>query len=165
MEKCNWGAHVCVGATVCRYNVAWKRIRKCGKYYTRKRKRWQIKEWHRKNEEWSWDHGFLLRTISVVHEKAHDNWQKARSETLKKQLISDVNNSWWFFRQFYCLEGPLVKKISLWLQIPFSVGCTVGFHIQNMSENKFLSEIVESHVLKRKLDFILEYVVKKSKQY
>lgn len=135
MGKGNQGAHVCVGTTNCRYNMAWKRIRKCGKYYMRKRKRWQIKEWDEKNEEWSWDCGFLLQTISVVHEKAHDNWQEARSEAVKKQPISDVNNSWWFFRQFYFLKSPLVKKISLCLHIPFSVGCTVGFYIQNMSEN------------------------------
>lgn len=66
---------------------------------------------------------------------------------------------------FYCLKSPLVKKISLCLQIPFSVGCTVGFNIQNMSENKLLSEVVESPIIKRKLDFILEFVVKKLKQY
>lgn len=68
-----------------------------------------------------------LQTRSVVHDKAHDNWQKARSEALKKQPISDLSTSWWFFWQFYCLKSPLVKKISLCLQILFSVRCTVGF--------------------------------------
>lgn len=45
------------------------------------------------------------------------------------------------------------------------MGCAVVFNIQNMSENKLLSEVVESPVLKRKLDFILEFVVKTLKQY
>lgn len=39
------------------------------------------------------------------------------------------------------------------------------FSIQNISENKLLSEVVESPVLKRKLDFILEFVVKKFEEY
>lgn len=119
-----------------------------------------MKESDGNNEEWSWDCAFLLQTISVAHEKAHDNWQRARSEALKKQPVSDVNNSWWLFRQFYCLKSPLVKKVSLCLQIPFSVGCTVGFNIQNTSENKLLYEVVES-LGKRKSGFVFEFVAKK----
>lgn len=41
------------------------------------------------------------------------------------------------------------------------MGCAVVFNIQNI----LLSEVVESPVLKRKLDFILEFVVKMLKQY
>jgi len=106
---------------------------------------------------YKWDLWFM--------KEARDNLQKVRFEALKKQPRSDMNISSLFFRQFYCLKSPLVKKIPLCLRIPLSVWCIVDFNVQNTTENKQLSEVTESPVLKRKLDFILKLIVKKLKQY